>query len=168
MTPKAALLALVLLIASFASARAQTAPAARPTPGPPPAAFHVAINPASLAGLPRITISATDEAGHTNKYTGVSLHDLLVRAGAPTGEPVRGKAMLSYIEISASDGYHVLFTLPELDPSYTDHIAVIADSVDGAPFTAAGPYRLIVPFDKRQARWVRNVTAVDLQNAPEP
>jgi hypothetical protein len=167
-TPKATLIALVLFLASWANAGAQTAPAGRPTPGPPPAPFHVAINAASLAGLPRITISATDEGGHTNKYTGVSLHDLLVRAGAPTGEPVRGKAMLSYIVISASDGYHVLFTLPELDPSYTDHVAVIADSVDGVPFTNAGPYRLIVPFEKRQARWVRNMTAVDLQNAPAP
>ena len=57
-----------------------------------------------------------------------------------------------------------VFTLPELDPSYTDHVAVIADEVDGVPFKDAGPYRLIVPFEKRQARWVRNMTAVDLQN----
>lgn len=72
--------------------------------------------------------------------------------------------MLSYVLIGAADGYHVLFTLPELDPSYTDQAAVIADSVDGKPFTGAGPYRLIVPFEKRQARWVRQMTSVDLQN----
>ncbi len=91
------------------------------------------INATTLAGLPRITIPATDEAGHTNKYTGVSLHDLLVKEGAPTGAPVRALAMLSYVVIGAGDGYHVLFTLPELDPSFTDHLAVIADQVDGVP-----------------------------------
>jgi hypothetical protein len=128
----------------------------------------VTINAATLAGLPRITIPATDESGHTNTYTGVSLHDVIVRAGAPSGEPVRAKAMMSYLIASASDGYHVLFTLPELDPSYTGHVAVIAESVDGVPFTSAGPYRLVVPFEKRQARWVRNLTGVDLQNAPAP
>ena len=76
--------------------------------------------------------------------------------------------MLSYTVVSAADNYHVLFTLPELDPSYTDHVAIIADTIDGKPFSEAGPYRLIVPFEKRQARWVRNVTAVDLVNAPIP
>jgi hypothetical protein len=157
----AALLTFALAVATSGFASAQTAP--RPSP-PPPAPFHIAISAATLAGLPRVTINATDEKGHTDSYTGVSLHDLIVRAGAPAGEPVRGKAMLSYILIGAADNYHVLFTLPELDPSFTDHVAVIAESVDGKPFTDAGPYRLIVPFDKRQARWVRQMTSVDLQN----
>jgi hypothetical protein len=167
-TPKAAVLAVALTFFGWSAATAQTPAPAKRTPAPPPAPFHVLINAATLGGLPRITIPATDEAGHTNKYTGFSLHDLLVKEGAPTGEPVRALAMLSYILVSASDGYHVLFTLAELDPSFTDHVAVIADQIDGAPFKNAGPYRLIVPFEKRQARWVRNMTAVDLQNLTPP
>jgi hypothetical protein len=168
MTPKVAVLALVIAFTTWSVAWAQTPAPGKRIPAPPPAPFHVLINATTLAGLPHITIPATDEAGHTNKYTGVSLHDLLVKEGAPTGEPVRALAMVSYVLISASDGYHVLFTLPELDPSYTDHVAVIADQVDGVPFKDVGPYRLIVPFEKRQARWVRNVTAVDLQNVTPP
>jgi hypothetical protein len=169
MTARVAFLALVLLLAGWSGAGAQTPVPARPTPAPPPVPFHLTVNAATLAGLPRITISATDEGGHTHKYTGVSLRDLLVRAGALTGMPVRGKALMSYVVVSAADGYHVLFALPELDASYTDHIIVIADQRDGAPIAAgAGPYRLIVPFEKRDARWVRQVTAIDLQNAPAP
>jgi hypothetical protein len=161
--PKVALLALAL--AGGAGGAAQT----RPTPAPAPSPFHLTIDAATLAGLPRRTVSATDEGGHVNSYGGYSLRDLIVRAGAPAGEPVRGKAMTSYIIVGAADGYHVLFTLPELDASYTDHIALIADSRDGAPLRAtAGPYRLIVPFEKREARWVRQMTSVDLQNAPSP
>jgi hypothetical protein len=169
MTARVAFLALVLLLAGWSGAGAQTPVPARPTPAPPPVPFHLTVNAATLAGLPRITISATDEGGHTHKYTGVSLRDLLVRAGVLTGKPVRGKALMSYVVVSAADGYHVLFALPELDASYTDHIIVIADQRDGAPIAAgAGPYRLIVPFEKRDARWVRQVTAIDLQNAPAP
>jgi len=114
-------------------------------------------------------MSATDENGHTNSYSGVSLEDLLVRAGAPNGTPLRGKNMLAYVLVSAADDYHVLFTLSEIDASYTDHVVLIADTRDGVPFLPdAGPYRLIVPFDKRDGRWVNKVTAVDLQigNAP--
>jgi hypothetical protein len=135
--------------------------AAAPAPRP----LHIAIDASALAGLPRVTVSATDEGGHTDTFTGVSLHDLIVHAGAPSGESVRGKAMLSAIVVGASDGYHVIFALPELDPSYTDHVAVLADTRDGAPIgTAAGPYRLVVPFEKRQARWIKNVTDVELVN----
>jgi len=156
--------AVLVLCASVAPANAQ----ARPT-APAPSTFRVAINATTLAGLPRRTISATDEGGHTSSYTGVSLDELLVRAGAPHGDPVRGKAMLSYVVVGASDNYHVLFTLPELDASFSDRVVLIADTRDGAPLpTAVGPYRLIVPFDKREARWVRSVTDVELDNAPLP
>jgi hypothetical protein len=156
MNRRAAFLALSMVLLTSSVAVAQTPAPARPTPGPPPKPFHLAINAQTLAGLPRITISATDEGGHTNSYSGVSLLALIDRAGAPAGTPVR-------------DGYHVLFTLPELDASFTDHVVLIADQRDGAPLPAdAGPYRLIVPFEKRDARWVRAVTAVDLQNVAAP
>jgi len=164
---KSALLVLALTLASWSVAGAQMPMGG--TPPPPPAPFHLAINPTTLAGLPRKTLSVTDENGHTNSYSGVSLDDLLVRAGAPHGGPLRGKAMLAYVLITAADGYHVLFTFSEIDASYTDHVVLIADTRDGVPFAAdAGPYRLIVPFDKRDGRWVKQATAVDLQNASVP
>lgn len=164
---KAALFALAMLFATWSSAGAQTPPPAPRTPAPPPAPFHLTIDAATLAGLPRLTISATDENGHTNSYRGVALLALIDRAGAPAGEPVRGLAMMSYIVITAADNYHVLFTLPELDASFNNHVVLIADQRDGVPFDSReGPYRLIVPWEKRDARWVREVTAVDLKNAP--
>jgi len=165
MTPKAALLAFALTVASWSIAGAQ----ARPPAPPPPAPFHIAINATTLAGLPRLTMSVKDENGHTDTYGGVSLEDLLVRAGAPHGLPLRGKAMLAYVLITAADGYHVLYTLSEIDASYTDHVVLIADTRDGVPFLPdAGPYRLVTPFDKRDGRWVKQVTAADLQIVTAP
>jgi hypothetical protein len=167
-TPKIALLALTLTVASWSVAGAQMKMPPGPLPGPP-APFQIVLSPTTLAGLPRQTLSATDEGGHTNSYSGVSLEDLLVRAGVPHGGPMRGKAMMSYVLITAADGYHVLFTLPELDASYGTHVVLIADTRDGVPFLPdAGPYRLITPFDKRDGRWVKQVTAVALQNVTPP
>jgi DMSO/TMAO reductase YedYZ molybdopterin-dependent catalytic subunit len=161
---RAAVLALASMMAMLTASHAQS-----PMPAPAPSPFHVTLDAGALAGLPRVTLSATDEGGHTDSYTGVSLRDLLTKLGAPAGAPVRGKAMTSYVIVGASDGYHVLFTLPELDASYTDHVVLIAESKDGAPLTAdAGPYRLVVPFEKRQARWVKHVTEIGLANAPIP
>ncbi len=156
--------ALALALVTAGPSAAQTH-----APAPAPSPFHITLDAAQLTGLPRITLSATDEGGHTDSYSGVSLRDLLTKLGAPAGAPVRGKAMTSYILIGASDGYHVLFTLPEIDASYTDHIVLIADTKDGTPIGAdGGPYRLIVPFEKRQARWVKNATDISLANAPTP
>jgi hypothetical protein len=161
---KIAVLSLALFIGSAVPGGAQTS-----MPAPVPAPIHIAINADTLKGLPRKTINATDEHGHAFTFTGVALDDLLVKAGAPHGEPVRGKVMLSYVLITAADNYHVLFTMPELDPSFTDHTVLIAETVDGAPIAAdSGPYRLITPYDKRNARWVKKVTAVDLQNVSTP
>jgi hypothetical protein len=138
-------------------------------PAPAPSPFKLTIDAATLAGLTRQTVTATDDKGNSNTYSGFSLHELLVRAGAPDGEAVRGKAMTSYVVVGASDGYRVIFSLPELDPAFGDHVVLIADTRDGAPLAAgAGPYRLVVPFDKRGARWVREVTDVELENAPAP
>jgi hypothetical protein len=160
------LLAFAVSFAVTSAASAQTHPTA---PAPAPSPFHVTLDATILGGLPRITLSATDEGGHADTYAGVSLRDLLTKLGAPTGAPVRGKAMTSYIIVGAADGYHVLFTLPEIDPSYTDHVVLIADTKDGAPIAAdSGPYRLIVPFEKRQARWVKQATDIGLGNAPLP
>jgi len=161
---RVALLALVFSAAIVSTAGAQQMHMA-PVPAPSP--FHIAIDASALAGLPRATITATDESGHSDTYAGVSLRDLLARNGLPAGMAVRGKAMTAAILVGASDGYRVIFALPELDPSYTDHIVLIADQKDGAPLPGnTGPYRLIVPFDKREARWVREVTSVDLVNIP--
>lgn len=166
---RAAFLVLALFAVTWSTAGAQTPPGPARTPPPPPKPFHLLINAATLAGLPRFTITATDENGHTNAYTGVSLLALIDRAGAPAGEPVRGLAMMSYIVVSAGDGYHVIFSLPELDASFHRRLVMISDQRDGAPFDSReGPYRLIVPGERRDARWVRAVTAVDLKNAPSP
>jgi hypothetical protein len=128
----------------------------------------VAITAATLAGLPHQTISATDEHGRTDRYSGVALRDVLTQQGVPAGEAVRGKVMTRYVIVEATDGYRVLFSLPELDGSYGDRVVLIADTRDGVALDAHfGPYRLIVPGEKREARWVRNVSAVDVEDAPE-
>jgi hypothetical protein len=131
------------------------------------AAAHIAITAATLQGLPHVTLSATDDHGHTARYGGVALRDLLTQQGVPAGEAIRGKVMTTFVVIDAVDGYRVVFSLAELDAAYTDRVVLIADSRDDAPLPPPeGPFKLIVPGEKRDARWVREVTAIDVENAP--
>jgi hypothetical protein len=131
------------------------------------AVLHIAISAATLQGLPRQTISATDEHGNTAQYSGVALRDVLTQQGVPTGEALRGPVMTRVVVVDAADGYRVVFSLSELDPGMTDRVVLIADERDGTPLSAhEGPFRIIVPGEKRGARWIRQVTSVDVEDAP--
>ncbi|HEV2991462.1 MAG TPA: molybdopterin-dependent oxidoreductase [Candidatus Angelobacter sp.] len=112
--------------------------------------------------LKHISISATNAHDKkTASYSGVPLRDLLKDAGVPSGENLRGKAMSTCIVVSATDGYQVAFSWAELDESVGNLQVLIADSEDGRPLVEGnGPLRLVVPTDKRPARWVRMVKTI--------
>jgi len=74
------------------------------------------------------------------------------------GEAIRGKALANYLMVEAGDGYRVAFTLPEVDPVFTDLIFLLADRRDGQPMGEyEGRLRIVVPHEKRHARWMRRV-----------
>ena len=115
-----------------------------------------------LGGLPRQTLKVYNE--HEKKeetYQGVPLAEILKRAGVPQGEALRGPALATYVRAEAADGYVVVFGLAELDSSIQDSGVLVADTLDGQPIPdKLGPLRLIVPHDKRPARWVRMLRSI--------
>lgn len=110
-----------------------------------------------LSRLPRRSVRASDH-GKEAAFEGVALSDVLKMAGIPTGESLRGKDLVKYLLVDARDGYQVVFALAELDSSFTDREVLLADKRDGKPLSAdEGPLRIVVPGEKRQGRWVRQV-----------
>ncbi|MBS0556685.1 MAG: hypothetical protein JSR27_04645 [Proteobacteria bacterium] len=121
---------------------------------------------AALARLPQHTVRAQAH-GQTVTCTGANVIDLLAAVGAPHGAAVRGKALALYARVRAADGYRAVFALADLDPDMRGAVPIVTASCDGKPLDAKiGPFRLVVPDDKRPARWVRQVTAIDLLRAP--
>jgi DMSO/TMAO reductase YedYZ molybdopterin-dependent catalytic subunit len=119
-----------------------------------------------LATLPRRTLRVRDHNGRESVFEGVALVELLQRAGVPLGKELRGDRMVTYVVVGAADGYRVVFALPEIDPAFSDRPILLADRRDQQPLSAEeGPLRLVVPGEKRQARWVRQVTAVTIRRA---
>ena len=65
--------------------------------------------------------------------------------------------------MEAADGYRVVIALPEIDPDFSDKQIVLAFLQDGKPLDAnAGPFRIVIPDEKRMARWVRQVTVLKI------
>ena len=99
-------------------------------------------------------------------YEGVLLEEILIRAGVPHGEQLRGPAMSSYVIAEAEDGYRVIFSLAELDPGILESAVLVADTMDGAPLPGKlGPLRLVAPREKRPARWVRMLKSITVIRA---
>jgi hypothetical protein len=122
----------------------------------------------ALAKLPRHSLKVTDPSGTPVTYDGVTLAEVLRAAGVTLGKDLKGPLLANCLVVQASDGYRVVFSLPEIDPDSTDHVVLLANRKDGKPLDAReGPYRLVVPHDKRHARWVRQVTRFAVQAIPE-
>ena len=118
---------------------------------------------AEFRALPHVDVKVHN--GHTNAdetYSGVPLAVLLATVDAPLGEKLRGKALTNYVVATGSDGYSVVLSLAEVDPSFHDGQIVVADARDGQPLTTSGPYQLIVSEDKRPARWVKNLITISV------
>jgi len=127
------------------------------------------LNMAALAAMPRSAARVRGHDGAERNYEGVALAEILKRAGLPQGDQLRGGLLGRYLLFTAHDGYHVVFSLPELDPAFTGAAALLADHVDGQPLPPReGPLRLIIPGEKREARWIRMVERIDVLSAPEP
>lgn len=120
----------------------------------------------ALGKLPRRSVRATDHGGAEGTFEGVALIDILQLAGVKFGDGLRGKSLALYLVVEATDGYRAVFALPELDPAYTDRVVLLADRRDGAKLSPSeGPLRIVVPGEKRQARWVRQVSALIIKRA---
>src|SRR5215470_1478456 len=122
----------------------------------------IEISMKDLSQMPRLSVEVREpHKGEIQHYDGVRLSDVLLKAGVQLGNKLRGRGLATYVVAEAKDGYAVVFSIAELDPAMTDNPVILADTMDGKPLAAKeGPFKIVVPGDKRPARWVRMVNAL--------
>jgi hypothetical protein len=117
---------------------------------------------ADIEALPHVKVS-TSASGAAATFEGVALEAVLEKAGVEFGASLKGKRLASYLLVEAADDYRVVIALPELDPAFTDKQVVLVFLKDGKPLDEKeGPYRIVMPDEKRMARWVRQVTMLKI------
>lgn len=115
-----------------------------------------------IDSLPHVKVT-THSSEMSATFEGVALKAVLEKAGVEFGHSMRGKRLASCLLVEAADGYRAVIALPEIDPDFTDKQVVLAFLQDGKPLDAkAGPYRIVIPDEKRMARWVRQVTKLKI------
>jgi DMSO/TMAO reductase YedYZ molybdopterin-dependent catalytic subunit len=165
-------LSLLLLIPAGARAPGQDQKTARPAGSAvilrvtAEAEHPLELTAEEFGKLARQSVHAKDHEGKEADYDGVALVDVLKAAGVKFGQDMRGKALANYLVVEAADGYRAVYALPELDPAFTDRVILLADQKDKKPLDEKhGPLQVIVPGEKKHARWVRQVTALKIGRA---
>jgi DMSO/TMAO reductase YedYZ molybdopterin-dependent catalytic subunit len=121
-----------------------------------------------LAQMPTVHVKATDHDKLQHDFEGVPLQSLLARAGIASGKQLRGAHMRDYLLASAQDGYAVVFSMAEIDPGLADAQVLVVFKQDGKPLPEGqGPIRLVVPGDKRPARWIRMLRSLTVLASPK-
>ena len=119
--------------------------------------------------MPHQTISALD--GHdkkTHEYTGVPAKEVLARVNVPSGEKLRGPSLRLIVIAHTKDNYEVAYALAEFDEAFSDRTILLVDRQDGQPLLpATGPLRLLLPGDKRPARWARMINSLEIVQVGE-
>ena len=120
-----------------------------------------------LEALPQVKVMASEHSAAPVSFEGVALRSVLEKAGVTFGESMKGKRLSNCLLVEAADGYRVVFALPELDPAFTDKPIVLALQRDGKPLDEKeGPYRIVIPDEKRMARWIKQVTTLKIVDMP--
>jgi hypothetical protein len=116
-----------------------------------------------LAALPHKSVTVFNaHTKATETYSGVPLSALLSKVQVPEGEQVRGALFMTGVVAEGTDGYKVLYSLAEIDPSIHTGDVIVADTLDGKKLGADGAFKLVSTEEKRPARWVRNLTAISV------
>lgn len=106
-----------------------------------------------IAAMQHTTAVLNGKDGQPHSYSGVPLSTILSKAGASMDKDLRGENLSKYLLVKCADGYQVLFSLAELDSSFTDRKVILADSMEGAPLLETkGPLRIVVGGEKKPAR----------------
>jgi DMSO/TMAO reductase YedYZ molybdopterin-dependent catalytic subunit len=122
---------------------------------------------AALNALPQVTQTDTFASGttpQTHTYTGPALWNVLSAAGIQTAPGVKNDILDRYVLATGTDGYRVVFSLGELNPSFGNRPDLLAtqETIAGktAPLTGDGLARVTAPGDIKGGRYVSNLASL--------
>jgi len=119
-----------------------------------------------LSKLTRQTVTISDH-GVPVTFDGVLVTDLFARVRTPDGASFNPTVAAYYVMAEAEDRYKAVFSWAEIDPTFTDRKVYVVTKRDGKPLLARdGPFELVVPGEKRNSRWVRQLKLLRVEPIP--
>ena len=120
---------------------------------------------AALDTMKKVSLTVTNRNDTKHIYTGVDLFSILKKAGVTLGEELKGRNLTKYILTEASDGYQVVFSLAEADPSFSQKKIILATRKDNALLPInEGPFHIIMEGELRQSRFIKQVISIKIKS----
>jgi len=139
-----------------------------PAFGPSVSERDFSFSASELALLPQRTIAVSDH-GAPVTFQGVLLAEMLAKVTTPTGDQDHHTAASYYLVAEGRDGYRAVFAWAELDSSFTDKAVYVVITRDGKPLPESdGPFQLVVPGEKSNVRWVRQLSELRIEPNTTP
>jgi hypothetical protein len=125
----------------------------------------VSVSAGDLCNLEQHTVNTTDN-GVRAIFECVLLTDVLRVVDRPIGDKFQNTAGWYYVLAEARNGSRAVFSWAELDSTFMEKPVYVATKRDGIPLSKSdGPFRLVVPGDRRSARWIRQLKTVRIKQA---
>jgi len=116
-----------------------------------------------FADMKQVVVMAKAHDGAVHRYSGITIASLLNQVGILLNDSTKKQTINSYLVVTAADGYKAIYTLAEIDPEFSIRPIILADRADKKPLTTTdGLWQIIVPGEKKYARWVRQVTGIQV------
>lgn len=123
------------------------------------------LTPDELSRLPVIEQDVryqTSKGEESGRYKGPLLWSVLEARGI-ADLPGHNAQLKHGFVVEGRDGYRIVFSIGEIDPDFGNAPIQLATERDGKPIVATEGYRLVVPGDKRGARYVKDVVKIEVQ-----
>jgi hypothetical protein len=168
---KASSFALASLVLSASFAQAQSAPSKNPS------GIKLPVLPQSesltvrflgklttltlpdLLKLPQVSLKVHNPLHNTDEsYGGPLVADVLAAAGLTASIDTEWAMLHSSLIATGHFNYFVVYSVAEVEPSYSTRQAIVAIHRSGGPNTEGGTIELVNTLDSNSIRWVRGLT----------
>jgi hypothetical protein len=105
-------------------------------------------------------VATVSSQGGQTRFEGVLLSTLLQAAGFDSGYGVHGPLLSQALLVESADGESVVFSLAEIDPTFSTGNVILADRRDGKEMDVKEGFRVVAPQDKRMDRCLPQVTTL--------
>ena len=121
-----------------------------------------------LLKLPQVTVHVHNAHRNTDEsYTGPLLADVLAQAGLKATSETQPLILHSSLVATGTDHYFVLYSVAEVEPSFSTGQVIVAVMKAGLPNTEGGAIELVNTVDAKPARWLHGLTDLNVMSVTQ-
>jgi hypothetical protein len=118
-----------------------------------------------LLNLPQVTVHVHNAHRNADEtYSGPLLADVLGRVGLKASRETEPLILHSSLVATGTDHYFVLYSVAEVEPSFSTGQVIVAVMKSGLPNTEGGLIQLVNTVDAKPARWLHGLSDLNVMS----